>query len=220
MENRRIAVIADVHANMYALQAFLDYLADNPEIEQVWNLGDFLQIGPHPAEVADLILQDNRFITIIGNNEQALLHRDTARFSEGEVAHQNWTIMQLGEERMERIRALPVAIRNTVGGKQVLLTHEKPAASEVIDNASLVCFGHTHLPSWEMHWNVLLLNPGALGFAQGHTSACFGLLDVNGASVSMQYHAIPYDRAALKDDFVQRQVPDREHIFSIYLQGE
>jgi len=166
----KIAVIADVHANLYALEAFLAYLADNPEIEHVWNLGDFLQIGPHPAEVTDLILQDARFISILGNNEQALLHRDTARFPEDEVAHQDWTIAQLGEVRIGRIGQLPGAIDLTVDGKRVLLMHEKPLSSELTGDIDFICCGHTHLPSYEMHGTVGIVNSGSLGFAQGHTS--------------------------------------------------
>lgn len=52
LQNEKIAIVADVHANIYALEAFLEHIREL-EITQIWNLGDFLQVGPHPREVAD-----------------------------------------------------------------------------------------------------------------------------------------------------------------------
>ena len=92
METVTIALIADIHANRYALQAFLEYLSDNPGISQVWNLGDFLQIGPHPAEIVDMLFTNSRFVTILGNNELALFQRDDTAFPADELAHQKWAM--------------------------------------------------------------------------------------------------------------------------------
>lgn len=216
----KIAVIADTHANRYALQAFLAWLTRNPEIEQVWNLGDFLQQGPHPAEVADLLLQDSRFVTILGNNEQTLLHRDLSAFPANEIAHQNWTIIQLGEDRLGRIKQLPTSLRLTVGGKRVLLTHEKPPVGEETRDFDLICCGHTHMPSYETYATVGIMNPGSLGFTCGQTLASFAVIEFDEASISIQYHTIPYERSLLKQDYFERQVPDRETLFAMYFREE
>lgn len=219
MKTKKVAVIADVHANMYALEAFLAYL-DTTDITEVWNLGDFLQIGPHPAEVADLLLLDSCVITILGNNEQALMHRDPSGFPVDEIAHQDWTIAQLGEERLSRIRQLPSTLRLTVAGRQVLLTHEQPTVDENTSHVDLICCGHTHQPSYERHGTVGIMNPGSLGFTTGHTSASFGIIELSEASVNVRYHAIPFKGSTLKQDYQQRQVPGCERIFSIFLSGE
>ena len=211
----KIALIADVHANLYALQAFLDYLSQHPDIEQVWHLGDFLQIGPHPAEVADLILDDPRFLTVMGNNERALLQRDPAGFPAEEIAHQDWTIAQLGEERLARIGELPDGLLLEVGHRRVLLVHEQPPAGGEMHEADLICCGHTHLPSYETRGTMGIMNPGTLGCAHGHQSASFGVVEFTESSVAIRYHALPYDRSALKQDYLQRGVPDCELIFSM-----
>ena len=39
----KIAIVTDIHANIYALNAFLEYL-DTNNINKVLNLGDFVQI--------------------------------------------------------------------------------------------------------------------------------------------------------------------------------
>jgi len=65
---KQIAVVADIHANKYALTKFLNYIEIELKVDYILNLGDFLQIGPHPKEVTEIILSDDRFINIIGNN--------------------------------------------------------------------------------------------------------------------------------------------------------
>ncbi len=39
----KIAIVADIHANIYALRTFLNYLEEK-NINKVLNLGDFVQI--------------------------------------------------------------------------------------------------------------------------------------------------------------------------------
>ena len=73
MKVSRVAVISDIHANIHALEVFMNYLNARPEIEVVLNLGDFLQLGPNPAEVFDVVAEDKRFINILGNNEIELM---------------------------------------------------------------------------------------------------------------------------------------------------
>ncbi|HEY3396891.1 MAG TPA: metallophosphoesterase family protein [Armatimonadota bacterium] len=217
METVSIALIADVHANVYALKGFLDFLARHPDIEQVWNLGDFLQIGPDPAEVADLILDDARFLTILGNNEQSLLQRDLAGFPDDEIAHQDWTLAQLGEERLAHIRQLPVTRRLAVGGRRVLLVHEKTTVCEELSETDLLCCGHTHYPAEEIEGTVRIMNPGSLGFGWGPGRASFGVIEIGESALDMRYHSIPFDVAMLRDDYRQRQVPGRERILSVFL---
>jgi len=207
-----IAVVADLHANLYAVQAFLAWLTDHPKVEQVWNLGDFLQIGPHPAEVTDLLLGDARFVNIFGNNEQTLLHRDPSAFSPDEWAHQQWTIAQLGTERLQ----LPVTCRLTVGGTRVLLTHEPPAPAD-LDAIDLACCGHTHVPSCTREGNAIVLNPGSLGFGRREHANAFSVIELSESAINVQQLAVAYDVMALKQDYLVRQVPDWEHIWALFL---
>lgn len=71
MKNNKIIIISDIHANIYALNRLLDY-AECEKIKMILNCGDFLQIGPNPVEVYDIVMSDKRFINIIGNNEMSL----------------------------------------------------------------------------------------------------------------------------------------------------
>ena len=65
---KKIAVVSDIHANKYALNVFMEFI-NKEKITTILNLGDFVQIGPNPFEVSNVILNDNRFVNVLGNNE-------------------------------------------------------------------------------------------------------------------------------------------------------
>ena len=58
----RIAVISDIHSNIYALQSVFDDI-DNRNIDLVACTGDLVGYGTKPNEVIDLI-RKNKVLTI------------------------------------------------------------------------------------------------------------------------------------------------------------
>jgi len=91
----KFAIISDIHANNYALNGFLQFIDKNFEADKILNLGDFLHIGPHPKEVTETILSDERFINIIGNNEMIVLGKRKNEWQQGIEPHREWTVNQL-----------------------------------------------------------------------------------------------------------------------------
>ena len=67
------AVIADVHANLAALEAVLEEI-DSLPIAEIFCLGDMIGYGPDPEEVIVALRQRN-IIAIQGNHEYAILNR-------------------------------------------------------------------------------------------------------------------------------------------------
>ncbi len=53
----RIAVISDIHGNLYALREVLEDI-DNQNIDSIICLGDLVGYGPHPNEVIALIKEE------------------------------------------------------------------------------------------------------------------------------------------------------------------
>lgn len=47
----RIALVSDIHSNIYALDTFMNYIDKECKVSQILNMGDFIQIGPNPTEV-------------------------------------------------------------------------------------------------------------------------------------------------------------------------
>jgi putative phosphoesterase len=224
MRKEMIAIISDIHANVYALNAFLDYIDRNYNVAKILNLGDFVQIGPHPREVAKIVLNDNRFINILGNNESRLLNRNTPAFSEEIYFHQDWTIEQLGQPLMDQIRRLPMSRVIGCNNKNVLMVHSRLSDNDAEpllyqgktldeftndygDDIDYILFGHTHCQTYVNYWKGKpLLNPGSLGCSK-ESIMSFCLLDMDDGAFNINLMNISYDNSRLKEDYLNLNVP-------------
>lgn len=219
-----IAVISDIHANIYALNAFLDYVNENYTVNTILNLGDFVQIGPHPREVADIVLNDKRFINILGNNEDSLLNRNAQAFSEKMYLHQNWTIAQLGPTLMNDISKLPKTNIISLDDRKLLMVHSRlldtnadpllyqgktldEFTNDYGDDVDYVLFGHTHCQTYVNYWKGKpLLNPGSLGCSK-ESQMSFCLLEIGEMDFNIKLMNINYDNSKLKEDYIRLNVP-------------
>ncbi len=147
--------IADVHANLPALEAVL---ADAGAVDEVVFLGDIVGYGPHPAECIGLLmgLQPQ---AVLGNHDAAVLAlRGSAEAWAGPLNWDAWTAAQLGEGQLDWLVALPNSLTLSVCGQSALARHHVPGApylhpampDEVMAAhvgelpAPLVLVGHSH----------------------------------------------------------------------------
>ena len=70
----RIAVISDIHGNLYALREVLEDI-DNQNIDSIICLGDLVGYGPHPNEVIALIKRRN-ILCLKGNYDASVVDND------------------------------------------------------------------------------------------------------------------------------------------------
>jgi diadenosine tetraphosphatase ApaH/serine/threonine PP2A family protein phosphatase len=68
-----VALISDIHANIEALEAVFAHIDAQPEIEEVYCLGDVVGYGPDPEPCIDLLRRRCR-LTLMGNHDFALLN--------------------------------------------------------------------------------------------------------------------------------------------------
>lgn len=175
----RVAVLADAHGNLLALEAVLaDLRAQAPDL--VVNLGD-LTTGPFdPAGSADAQIALG-CPTLAGNHERNLLEGDDAS---GSVA---FARPRLLAAHIAWIRNLPATLR--LMGGEVFACHGSPAGGDLdyllddvasgravlapddairprlagIGPARLVLCGHTHMPRVVQVGDVTVVNPGSIG---------------------------------------------------------
>src|SRR5215204_6828504 len=95
----RVAVISDVHANLYALEAVLREIDRDPPAA-IWCLGDTVGYGPRPNECCelvrergDLVLIGNHDLVALGSAEVAL-----AEFNPEAAEASRWTAEQLTDD--------------------------------------------------------------------------------------------------------------------------
>ncbi len=149
-----VLVIADVHANLQALDAVLE---DAGEVDAVWCLGDSVGYGAQPNEVLAR-LRAVGALCVAGNHEWAALERlDLRTFNPAAAEAARWTAEALSAASHAMLSELPerrVEDRCT-------LVHGSPrdpiweyilapwVARENFDffDTRVCFFGHTHVPA-------------------------------------------------------------------------
>ncbi len=218
----RVAVIADIHGNLPALEAVLADI-DRQRVDGIIAAGDYIS-GPRNQEVIDLLRRRARWM-ILGNHEERLnaYHRGAApaawRLAK-QMAPLRWCHAHLDAETLDYLDRMPeqVAIHlpgtapirvihgSLTSASEGLLPQHNPEvirrALRDIDEQALVC-AHYH---WPWAWRVdgkLALNPGSAGNSlTGDTRACYGLLTWHGGRWQVEHRAVAYDLARLRADFV------------------
>ncbi|MFW9949538.1 MAG: metallophosphoesterase family protein [Candidatus Thorarchaeota archaeon] len=239
-DNDQIAIISDIHANKYALEKFLKFVEEKSNIILILNLGEFLQIGPHPKEVAEIILNDARFINILGNNELIISKNLNLIAREDETGHSNWTKQQIGLNSLTKIKELPTSRILNLNGKKFLMTHlriynkdrsnlwefpllySKKSLSKFVrdypKNLKFVLYGHTHHQLY-LHWRGrYFINPGSLGCSIHESTISYCVLEVNGEHFNVNLQNEAYDETRLIEDYYKLEVPDSKFILKYFYQ--
>ena len=175
----RIALLADIHANVWALEAVLADVRKQG-VDALWNLGDILHGDLRPRATYDLLRSTDIALTIRGNQDREL-------YEPNADPRTQWMIRDLGEDAIEWLRELPAT---AVVEDQVLLCHGSPTDDmcylledvtsghpQVRDEKEIVRLlagaaqpvivcGHTHIPRLVRLANgQTIVNPGSVGLA-------------------------------------------------------
>jgi putative phosphoesterase len=225
----QIALLSDIHANLPALQAVLNYCNQNSEIKQIISLGDLIGIGPNPKEVFDLVLNDARFMNIMGNHEEFLFNPHITQTRKEELEHYKWIKNELGPDRLEIITKFPKITTMNINNNSLFLVHSRrpPANSSELPLlfqgksltefqgdypkfVSFVIFGHIHKQFLLQESNPVFICPGSVGCAFLPSAlATFAILELSSSDWNIKFCQVPYDLKRILNDFDEREVPDR-----------
>ncbi len=231
----RIALLADIHGNLSALNAVLEDLARNGGADVTVALGDLAMLGPQPAEVIDR-LREAGCKAIQGNTDtwyNQVLPEDAVLGDERMawiVRYARWAKPLLGEGRVRYLLELPFSWQGELGGGERLLTvHGSPrridepimpeAPPESLDDilagvsASIVAFGHTHRAMAHRHKGITLVNPGTVGNPippDLDLRAAYGFAAWENGRLEIALRRVVYDPSATLTAAVERQMPGAE----------
>jgi len=157
---RYFALLADVHANLPALEAALAFL-DREGIRQGLVLGDVVGYGPHPVECVERLQDLPGFALLRGNHDHAAATGICGQgFGSTSRWCIEWTIPRLAEAHKAWLLGLPVCLE----GESWLAVHGAPVdpaffnayvyhmtysqnLDALAERGIGLCFhGHTHMP--------------------------------------------------------------------------
>jgi diadenosine tetraphosphatase ApaH/serine/threonine PP2A family protein phosphatase len=106
-----IALLADIHSNLEALQACLKHASDNGAGRFVF-LGDFVGYGADPEDVVGIIERRvaDGAVALKGNHDEAVEKR-AGYMNESTKHSTEWTRAALSAERKSFLAALPLIVR-------------------------------------------------------------------------------------------------------------
>jgi len=218
----RIAVIADIHGNLPALEAaFADI--ERRQVDRTVNLGDCVSGPLWPREVCDLLVS-TAHLTIRGNHDRQVAEGDFARMG----ASDRFAYSKLDQNHRSWLAALPASVETN---PSILACHGTPrnddqylveVASEgrlvraspatirerlgAVQARAVLC-GHSHQQQFlQLLDGPVILNPGSVGCPSyddpggdahvseaGSPHARYAILDIDEYQVSAEMIAIPYD---------------------------
>ncbi len=207
-----VAVFADIHANLPALEAVLAQ-AQASGAEAFVLLGD-IALGPMPAPTLDLLDSlGERAIWVHGNCEREVVAAFDAAESRtptdeaGEITAAAATAALLSRSHRDRLAGLPLTVTLDIDGLgPTLFCHASPRRDDemvLVDSpperwaavladvtASTVVCGHTHMQFDRLAAGHRVLNAGSVGMPYGPPGACWAML---GPDVTLR--RTPYDTA-------------------------
>lgn len=211
-----IAILADVHGNVPALEAVLSDL-DRHSVDEVLHGGDLVGRGPQGREVVDMV-RARGWRGVRGNHEDYLV-----AFRQGNVrkewlhgpewAAARWMAAQLGDDGEAYARGLPISLTAETA-PELRLVHGTPrsnqesigpwTADEEIDerlagiDEPLVVCAHTHRPLVRRPGRRLVVNVGSVGLPfDGDHRACYALLRRNAEGWHAEHRRLEWDRDRL-----------------------
>jgi diadenosine tetraphosphatase ApaH/serine/threonine PP2A family protein phosphatase len=217
----RVAVVADIHANLTAFDAVA---SDWGKVDEVWCLGDVVGYGPEPNECVAR-LRGLPHVCIAGNHDYAALGKiDVDDFNPAARAAAEWTAKQLSADS----RAYLGALQETERKEPFTLVHGSPASpiwEYLLDTGAAsasfeqletphALIGHSHVPlmfvaeaggrvggqllhpgpALDLAGARRILNPGSVGQPRdGDPRASYAIVAGDGDQLTFELRRVPYD---------------------------
>jgi|GEM_PF-1299476 len=239
---KQLCIISDINADMYALKEFLNYIEENLKVDYIINLGNFIQGGPNPDQVFDVIMNDSRFINIMGNKEYQIAYGDydERHWETGEITHEKWIVDKIGQERIKRLKELPLSKSLEVSCRKFFMMRSKREGinnyspyqflvkiimdeNESMDSLTeeeriLIINEHdyhlvadNHLQGLEQFQNYTLVKPGAIGgLEMGDIK--FAVINIEDGNESVSFNRMKYDISKVVKDCAENKVPENDYI--------
>ncbi|GIM33504.1 metallophosphoesterase family protein [Paraclostridium bifermentans] len=231
----KIAVISDIHSNIYALDAVLADI-ETKDVDMTVCTGDLVGYGTRPNEVIKT-LKKNMILTIMGNYDDAIGNLKIVcgcdypdpKDAEKAGLSMHFTGQTTTNKNKEYLRNLPKELIFTFDNKTIRFVHgstrlineylkenskeANEVMSELVENI-LVC-GHTHIPYAKYYGEKLLINAGSVGKPKtGNPNANYVIIDIKNedeisktpSSVEVEIIEVKYDFEKMANEIEENEI--------------
>lgn len=231
----KIAILADVHANICALEAVINDCT-RQSVEHFLVAGDLVGYYYWPHEVVQRLMSDSRITCIRGNHEDMLseaIRNDAAAKRYRQKYGSGFDVCRslMSDTEMRWLLNLPANVQLSLGGVQFSVHHGSPEAideyvypdssaedlARCYTDAYCTILGHTHHPFMHHDSSRILLNPGSVGQPRdlgGYAS--FATFDT--ANGAVQFKRVPFDTNVIIDA-VKAKDPKLQYLQKIMTRG-
>jgi putative phosphoesterase len=189
----RVGLIADIHADVRALEATLRHL-DRIKVNLTFCAGDVVGYGDQ-ADAAVALLKDRAIPCVRGNHDRWALERRQV------IGARGWKPAVFTDDTWAFLEALPTSLEKEVGSRTLAVHHGSPVSDTefvspykplpaCLDTfwaespARVLVLGHTHIPMVERGPAGTIFNPGSvLGVPGVQTSYSFAVVEWDDLSV-------------------------------------
>ncbi|NLD52198.1 MAG: metallophosphoesterase family protein [Clostridiales bacterium] len=217
----KLALIADLHGNMTAVQALENELIAQ-DVQRIWCLGDLVGKGPNSDRTFDWAVANCELI-LRGNWDEGVGAR-TFRAD-------GFYYAQLGPQRMDKLMQFPLEHHALISGRRLRLIHGRPVMHRLLPvqapqeelaplfdpDFDVVGYADTHRPGLRTLNRGLLFNTGSVGNGLGIPMVQFVILEgaegATPAPFDLRFFTLPYDtEAAVRETEAQHGLPNG-HLF-------
>lgn len=234
----RIGFISDIHGNLTALEAVLADI-DKQSIDSLICLGDVATLGPQPKQVVAKLralncpcIKGNHESALFD-----LPRIEEYQIASSLAPALRWCIEQLDSKDMDFLRSFKPLLEIPLGSNHTMLCyHGSPRSNtdqilastpineldKLFNNyqADILVGGHTHIQMLRRHAERLIINPGSVGsafrlpFQPGKVPqllpwAEYGIISLDGGTLSVDLRRVPFDVAAFSKAVEQSGMPAR-----------
>lgn len=219
----RVAILSDIHGNLRGLEACLEDLAGQGGADVIVAAGDLCMDGPRPRETLELLAEIGARC-LRGNTDREILD-DPERHTPEDAAAIRWQQERLGGEWLAWLRGLPEKIALGEPGNTLLVVHANPKNDEEhvwpdagesqlerlfggVD-ASVVAFGHLHLPYVRLWRGTLLVNVASAGLPKdGDPRVNYGLFTERAGGWEVKLRRVPFNVKKVARELEKSGIPD------------
>ncbi|MFQ5768841.1 MAG: metallophosphoesterase family protein [Acidobacteriota bacterium] len=210
----RVAFLADIHANLGALETALAEIGKQA-VDGIFHLGNVVGFGGEPFQVVARLMAAG-IEGVRGNHEDRVLGCDEVRVGATRNGSQQvaervceWTRGQLTPKQMSWLEHLPFTRQIKTGRLTIALFNATPISMnlpphegqsddffrEMADytGADVHVFAHTHHPFWRVVDGRWFVNAGSVGLSEDTgREVSYALVDLNGGA-AVRIVRLPYD---------------------------